>query len=293
MAVFLIGIFGVLALLIYSLRHRQNSRTHIILALGGIVLIWLGILQMLMEKQPNQLLATMRRLGVEVNPFEALLHQLAVGSFDKVLKQVEGNPLMMSQLITWLMALVLIVVGLVVWFSARHRATRNANSGVLLAGLGMVLVVVPMMTRTTADLLKPTPEMSAQVATEAPIVFATNTPALIAFAQDVVLKPTHEELVVTLLPTRFVYATPTVAVVAMTENPHCSGTTQNNLNLREGPATTFNVLVTIPYSSVINLYGKNDDGSWLWANFQDKSGWVSADYIVPDPACPSLPIHSG
>lgn len=294
MTLFLTGVLCALVLLIYTLWQRQSSQIHFLFALAALVLTWLGLLQILLDSQPNPLLSALNRLGIETNPYEVLLRELAAGSFDKVLKQVGGNPAMMSQLITWLAALILIAIGIIVWLSSRRSTQRNASSGVLLTGVGVILAVVPMTTRTAASWLQPaTPQAVVQAATETPIPFATNTPMLITVAQDVALQPTHAEMVMTPLPTRFVYEAPTATTeAAATGTPQCSGTTQNNLNFREGPATAFNVIATIPHSTMINLYGKNADGSWLWVDYQGDSGWVSADYVIQSTDCPALPIHT-
>lgn len=66
------------------------------------------------------------------------------------------------------------------------------------------------------------------------------------------------------------------------------------LNIRSGPGTGFNSLGILNANDVVNLTGKNRDGSWLqieFANGPDGRGWVNAAFVRTDDAG-SLPIVS-
>ncbi len=57
---------------------------------------------------------------------------------------------------------------------------------------------------------------------------------------------------------------------------------QQQINIRSGPATSFNSLGTLNAQDVVNLIGKNADGTWLQIQFAsgpDGKGWVNAAFV--------------
>ncbi len=69
----------------------------------------------------------------------------------------------------------------------------------------------------------------------------------------------------------------------------CLVTVNYNLNLRAGPSTEDEWLLTIPYTSVIQTTGQNSEGWWL-VRYEGQSGWVSGEYLTPSPSCSTLPM---
>ena len=66
------------------------------------------------------------------------------------------------------------------------------------------------------------------------------------------------------------------------------------LNVRSGPATSFNSLGILNANDVVNLTGKNSNGSWLQITFAegpDGKGWVNAGFVKAD-GVDGLPIIS-
>ena len=56
------------------------------------------------------------------------------------------------------------------------------------------------------------------------------------------------------------------------------------LNLRNGPATGFDILTVIPLNAVITyryVY-QNKGEKWAYTSYEGKSGWVSLDYVVTE-----------
>ena len=57
------------------------------------------------------------------------------------------------------------------------------------------------------------------------------------------------------------------------------------LNIRSGPGTSFNSLGILNTNDVVNLTGKNRDGSWLQIDFMagpEGKGWVNAGFVKTD-----------
>ena len=57
------------------------------------------------------------------------------------------------------------------------------------------------------------------------------------------------------------------------------------LNIRNGPGTSFDSLGILNSNDVVSLTGKNRDGTWLQIDFQggpDEKGWISASFVKSD-----------
>jgi hypothetical protein len=94
-------------------------------------------------------------------------------------------------------------------------------------------------------------------------------------------------------PTPFIYvvdesASTPQAVLAAAEGTTCDGTVTNNLNLRSGAGTGYPILVTIPFSTRVEIAGQDASGVWLSVTYAGETGWVSADYVTLD-GCGTLP----
>ncbi len=73
----------------------------------------------------------------------------------------------------------------------------------------------------------------------------------------------------------------------------CMAVVRQNVNLRSGPATTFDLLLTIPFSTTLDVSAKTKAGDWWFVTYQSKTGWVSGDFINLDSNCASLPVKAG
>jgi len=65
----------------------------------------------------------------------------------------------------------------------------------------------------------------------------------------------------------------------------------SNVNLRQGPGTNFNVLVTIPAGSPISVGGCS--GQWCQVMWQGQSGYVIASSLAPGGGPPGYPPPPG
>lgn len=67
-----------------------------------------------------------------------------------------------------------------------------------------------------------------------------------------------------------------------------------SLNVRSGPAATFNVLTSVPYGTTVALLGRNFDATWAKVRLGNNvEGWVNASFLVPSVAIASLPVADG
>lgn len=67
----------------------------------------------------------------------------------------------------------------------------------------------------------------------------------------------------------------------------------NTLNVRSGPGLSFTVNTRASRNSVVNLIGRNADGTWVQVRLSNGvQGWVSSAYIVANVAISTLPVTS-
>lgn len=57
------------------------------------------------------------------------------------------------------------------------------------------------------------------------------------------------------------------------------GTTVANVNLRAGPGTWYPVVMTMPQSATLTIYGCLDAASWCDVSWTGARGWVSSNYL--------------
>ncbi|MBN1681192.1 MAG: SH3 domain-containing protein [Anaerolineae bacterium] len=67
------------------------------------------------------------------------------------------------------------------------------------------------------------------------------------------------------------------------------GSTNSEMNnLRDGPGQSYTIVITVPYGSEVNIYGRSPDGEWLLVESADGvRAWISA-YLI-DPLTPYNP----
>lgn len=193
--------------------------------------------------------------------------------------------------------------GLVVIPLELRRPERLKNSrGVLGLGVGAlaaaaVLAVPPM---AGALLITPTPDAPLLVSpapdaanTQPPVQAepsATPSPAPTTTPLPTRTPPPSRTprptLTLPLPATRTPTPTPTLP-------PSCGAVVNYNLNLRAAPLDSAPVLLTIPFDSVIALYGRSADSGWWFVIYDGQEGWVNGAFITPDTACAALPVRPG
>lgn len=91
----------------------------------------------------------------------------------------------------------------------------------------------------------------------------------------------------TVTPTPFTFELPTPVP------PICNGTVNANVNFREQPDLTADLINVIPEGTVINIFEEvqNDSGTWYRTTFEDRfdgsnrTGWVSATVVSQQSDC--------
>lgn len=63
------------------------------------------------------------------------------------------------------------------------------------------------------------------------------------------------------------------------EQPSYTVTPDNNLNMRGGPSTDYDVLGKVPAGTGVTALGANEDGSWVVVNYNGVYGWLKAEYL--------------
>ncbi|MCC6616149.1 MAG: SH3 domain-containing protein [Anaerolineae bacterium] len=206
-------------------------------------------------------------------------------------------------------AAILLIAGGLIFAMVQRRLDRtagwNQSSGLALVGVGVILALTLVLAPFTASLMPTTTQaypvvtladqaqgQSQQMASRG----AADAPARerIATAAEV------RQFAVTPLPTQYVYATPAPTadapdsasgVATEASVVDCRGTVQNNLNLRRAPSVDAERILTVPYATLLTIHARSEDGAWLWADYDDAHGWVSADYVVLSESCGALPTR--
>ena len=148
----------------------------------------------------------------------------------------------------------LLALALVVLVAVRAVSVNNAESAETLAPAASETPVPP----TSGPEL--TPEPSA-----APTAEPTATP-----------EPTPEP---TAVPTYDGLSVQPTTYYNEGEQPGYTVTPDNNLNMRAGPSTDYDVLGKVPAATAVTALGTNEDGSWVVVNYNGIYGWLKTEYL--------------
>ena len=70
-----------------------------------------------------------------------------------------------------------------------------------------------------------------------------------------------------------------LAVMSGPASAATRGATVSNVNLRAGPGTWYPVVMTMPPSAALTIYGCLDAASWCDVSWGGARGWVSSNYV--------------
>lgn len=229
------------------------------------------------------------------------LHMLlAFGAIAFFATRVDGQITMML-----IVGAALTLAGVVLLAIEQRRAKSDLNQsqGILTIGVSILLIVSALAGPTLSTALTQLTQEAVATAqepaesTSAPVLptgtnvtaqnvamLVTNTPAPTATAEPA------QVTLVNPLPTRYIYTTP-VPTTTVVHTALCQGVVQNNLNMRANPSAESELLLTIPHSTELPVYGRNVDTSWLYVGYDSRLGWVSAAYVIQNADCGNLPIQ--
>jgi len=260
----------------------------------------------------------------KVSFFETLIAFLAL--VFPVLALVANNnavqPLRLVNMAAIGMGVLVIVISVLTFLVERGKPARPMaqRRSVLAVGIGLLLVAATFVVPVAAKL--PSAAKNRNAAASAPANASNVNVVEVASptAKPVEVTPTQTPDValfqLSATPTRLASpmptATNTLFVIAtttqgtITEAGQATGTMQaaavqitgctvvprQNVNLRSGPATTFDLLLTIPFSTTLSASAKTKAGDWWYVTYENQNGWVSADYVNADNICKSLPTKA-
>jgi hypothetical protein len=87
-------------------------------------------------------------------------------------------------------------------------------------------------------------------------------------------------------------ATGTTEDTALLLASDCWGLVNYNLNLRSGPGMDYSRILTIPYSTTVNVSGRNEDSTWWSVTYETETGWVDGEYLALTGDCADLPVQA-
>lgn len=107
--------------------------------------------------------------------------------------------------------------------------------------------------------------------------------------------PTSTRIPFTPTPTitPFLYSSPTPTITP-TYSGYCEGqvTPESNLNMRQGPGTSYGLVRSIPAGSEVTVEAYSADSTWLYVSFEDEQGWVSTEFVtISGQICAILPTQ--
>lgn len=187
----------------------------------------------------------------------------------------------------------LAVGGLFVMLIERRRETflPEGSYGLLLAGIGFLTVmasifvpVLPGQFSPPAPALVPT-QTASPTWTPRPTLATTLAPTITPNPTlTATMSPRPSER-----PTRVSYQTPTPSATP-TVNAICGAVVNYNLNLRRSPSLDAEVLLVIPYETIIAVAARTVDGTWWFVAYDGSWGWVDVNYISLDTDCSNAPV---
>jgi hypothetical protein len=216
-----------------------------------------------------------------------------------ITNQLRDEPLLLLDRIAIGIALLVIIPGFVGLLLELRRPERLKGSrGVLGIGVGLLVgissVTVPLIASNTLAAVRATPtplivaaadEATEEVETDEPTFTPTTT-----LTPTWTSTPTATRIQPTLTPTatRFRFSTRTPVPTATLTNP-CVALTLYNVNLRAEPDTESDLVATIPFNLSVLLYGRNDDSTWWFGEYEGQSGWLNGEFLTLSASCSDLP----
>lgn len=218
------------------------------------------------------------------------------------------------------------VISLITFILERRKPGRpfSQRRSVFGLGLGLLFVassfVAPVVTKLPLPGQSPTAEPAsvASAANDRTVAAVSTLIPTATLSKPIALVPTSTPDAAVLessaTPTRFPSPTPTPTntpyIIATTTadtadaaapadqasasaSTDCLGVVRQNVNLRDGAGTDFKLLLTIPFSTTLNIRARNKASTWWYVRYANQFGWVNADYVNADASCADVPVKNG
>lgn len=218
------------------------------------------------------------------------------------------------------------LISLITFLLERRKSGRpfSQRRSVFGLGLGVLFVassfVAPVVTKFPLPGQSPTAEPAsvASTANDRTVAAVSTVIPTATLSKPIALVPTSTPDAAVLessaTPTRFPSPTPTPTntpfIIATTTadtadaaasadqasasaSTDCLGVVRQNVNLRDGAGTDFKLLLTIPFSTTLNIRARNKASTWWYVRYANQFGWVSGDYVNADASCADVPVKNG
>lgn len=153
-----------------------------------------------------------------------------------------------------------------------------------LSAYSQPVIVLVLIVCIALSACTPAPSSPAPVATVAQATFTPLPAPTTAPATAVPPTPVPPTAAPTLAPTATL--TPTAAVPAQV-------TANDLLNVRSGPATTYQLLGQLTAGQTVEATGRNEEATWwqiVFADGPDGRGWVLGEFVTPNEQTETLPV---
>lgn len=74
------------------------------------------------------------------------------------------------------------------------------------------------------------------------------------------------------------------------DSPIAIVSTNNYVNLRDGPGTTYNRVATLTHRTTLLVTGRNEEGDWLKVETARNAGWIAASLVMLNSDTMTLPV---
>jgi hypothetical protein len=215
-----------------------------------------------------------------------------VGNSFPVLRDLRGF------LATLLMGLLSLIAGIGIFLGERKLAHFDSgrSQGLLLAGIGIFTLACTIIVPTLPmQFTLPPPTLASSPAptiTRTPL--PTRTPRETTTPTSLPTLTTIPSALPTLTttPTYQGLSLPTSILPTATLSPTplpCTVEVLSNVNLRTGPSTDYKLIMSIPFTSILPVTARSADKVWWQVIYKDQQGWVSGQFVDPDPGCETVP----
>ncbi len=211
--------------------------------------------------------------------------------------------------VVMLMGSVLGIVGIVIALVEVLRPQRlRASRGLLTLGVAALIVAARFAVPLTSRYFELTPP---GVSSQQPVAAVTGFTAAAVSRTQTVTASITVTTAPTLTPsatrtprptptpslTRVRYASPTPSLVPTLPSP-CVVVTLYNVNVRTQPDLEAELLLTIPFETALNGYGRTAGSDWWYVQYRSPDdpgqaieGWVSGDFVRVTASCGLLPVR--